>query len=58
MTDYIPREAALRDWPFCDEPADAYFEDPSEDEYPKALNWLKEEASDERETVSAPGEED
>ncbi len=24
MTDYISREAALRDWPLCDEPADAY----------------------------------
>ena len=24
MTDYISRDAALRDWPLCDEPADAY----------------------------------
>jgi hypothetical protein len=24
MTEYIEREAALRDWPPCDEPADAY----------------------------------
>lgn len=22
--DYISREAALRDWPLCDEPGDAY----------------------------------
>ena len=24
MSDYISREAALRDWPLCDEPGDAY----------------------------------
>ena len=24
MTDYIEREAVLRGWPLCDEPADAY----------------------------------
>ena len=24
MAEYIDREAALRDWPLCDEPADAY----------------------------------
>ena len=24
MTEYIEREAVLRDWPLCDEPADAY----------------------------------
>lgn len=24
MTEYIDRDAVLRDWPLCDEPADAY----------------------------------
>ena len=24
MAEYIERDAALRDWPLCDEPADAY----------------------------------
>lgn len=24
MAEYIEREAVLRDWPLCDEPADAY----------------------------------
>ena len=24
MAEYIEREAVLRDWPMCDEPADAY----------------------------------
>lgn len=24
MVEYIEREAVLRDWPLCDEPADAY----------------------------------
>lgn len=24
MAEYIKREAVLRDWPLCDEPADAY----------------------------------
>ena len=24
MAEYIDREAVLRDWPLCDEPADAY----------------------------------